>query len=68
VVRFSGKDETQAKADYDKMYAYYQQHQNRFGTWQACYTNGKFPLADLEGEFNSDAIESRQLVKSVQFI
>jgi hypothetical protein len=66
VVRFSDQTTRQATEAHDKIYAYYQQHKDKFAPWQTCYTNGKFPLADLEGELDLSAIDNRQLVKSVQ--
>jgi hypothetical protein len=68
VVRFSTKTTRQAEANHAKIYAYYQQHRDRFAPWQTCYTNGKLPLADLEGDFDLNDIGSRQMVKSVQLI
>jgi len=68
VVRFSNRTSRQAQASHDKIYAYYQQHKDKLAPWQICYTNGQFPLADLEGDLDLDAIGNRQLVKSVQLI
>jgi hypothetical protein len=68
VVRFAAKTPRQAEASHDKIYAYYQQHRDKFSPWQICYTNGQFPLADLEGELDLDALANRQMVKSVQLI
>jgi hypothetical protein len=66
VVRFSDRSGRQAQAKHDRIYAYYQQHKDKFAPWQVCYTNGQFPLADIEGEFDLSAIANRQMVKSVQ--
>jgi hypothetical protein len=68
VVRFSDRTSRQAQAKHDKIYAYYQQHKDKFAPWQVCYTNGQFPIADLEGELNLEAVANRQMVKSVQLI
>jgi hypothetical protein len=66
VVKFSAQSARQAQAKHDKIYAYYQQHKDKFAPWQICYTNGQFPIADLEGDLDLTAIASRQMVKSVQ--
>jgi hypothetical protein len=68
VVRFSDRNSRQAMARHDKIYAYYQQHKDKFAPWQVCYTNGQFPLADIEGECNLEELDNRQFVKSVQLI
>jgi hypothetical protein len=68
VVRFSSQTAVQAQAKHDIIYAYYQQHRSKFDPWQVCYTNGKFALADLDSKLDLDAIASRQMVKSVNFI
>jgi len=68
VVNFGSRTARQATARHAIMYAYYQQHRAKFAPWQACYTNGKLPLADLEGELDLDAVAGRQMVQSVKFI
>jgi hypothetical protein len=68
VVRFYAQTTRQAQENHAKIYAYYQQHKSRLAPWQACYTNGQLPLADLEDEFNLDLLTNRQLVKSVQLL
>ena len=68
VVRFSARTNRQAEARHNKIYTYYQQHRDRFDPWQVCYTNGQFPLADLEGDLDLSVLENRQMVKRVQLI
>jgi hypothetical protein len=68
VVRFNNQSARQAQANHDKIYAYYQKHKDKLAPWQICYTNGQFPLADIEGELDLNAIANRQMVKSVQLI
>lgn len=68
VVRFSNQTARQAEEKHAKIYTYYQQHKDKFSPWQACYTNGQFPLADIEGELDLSVIANRQMVKSVQLI
>jgi hypothetical protein len=68
VVRFAARNGRQATANHAKIYAYYQQHKDKFGAWQVCYNNGQFPLADLEGELDLTAIGNRQMVQSVKLI
>jgi hypothetical protein len=68
VVRFSARTYRQAAERHAKICAYYRQYKDKLGPWQVCYTNGQFPLADIVGPLDLDAIANRQLVKSVQLI
>jgi hypothetical protein len=68
VVYFFERTHLQAQNNHDIIYNYYQKHKDRFSVWQPCYSNGKFPLADIEGEINLDAIGRRQLITNVQLI
>lgn len=68
VVRFSAQTARQAEEKHAKIYTYYQQHKDKFAPWQVCYTNGQFPLADLDSELDLSVLENRQMVKSVQLI
>jgi hypothetical protein len=68
VVRFTARTNRQAMERHAKIHTYYQQHRDQLGTWQLCYTNGQFPLADIESPLDLDAIANRQLVKSVQLL
>jgi len=68
VVKFTAQTARQAEAKLAIISAYYQKHQDKFGTWQACYSNRRFALADLESKLDLDAVASRQMVQSVKFI
>jgi hypothetical protein len=68
VVRFGAQTARQAEANRAKIYAYYQQHKEKFGPWQVSYTYGQFAVADLEGKLDLDAVASRQMVQSVKLI
>jgi len=68
VVTFGTRSSRQALDKSAKILAYYQKHQAKFGAWQACYTEGKMPVAMLEGELDLDAIANRQMVQSVKLI
>lgn len=67
VVRFFGREPNQANEKYMLMYRYYLKNQEFFGTWQNCYTNASFPLAELTTPVDLNQLVSRQFVKSVRF-
>jgi len=68
VVRFFEQTPAQAAEKRAIIEQYYRDHKSFFGEWHTHYKPGNIPVADIVGAVPFAELESRQYVKSVNFI
>ena len=68
VIRFFEQTAAQAAEKRAIIDAYYRDHKNFFGKWRPDYQPGNIPVADIIGDIPFAELESRQCVKSVNFL
>jgi hypothetical protein len=68
VVRYSPQTLEQCRAKRSAITKFYYDHEKFFGDWRPEYTFGSLPVADIITNVDLKDIESRQFVKSVNFV